>query len=91
VRQLPDPGDVADRPQALAGPQACVDRDPAGVGGDADRLQADPVDPWAPAARDEQPVADDLAAVVQHEDVVVAGAPRGRHACADDELDAVAA
>ena len=81
VRQLPDAGDVADRPQPLADAEALVDRDAAGVGLDADRLEADPLDARPPAGGDEQPVAAQLAAVVELEDVVVAVAPcRGRAA-----------
>ena len=77
VGQRPDAVDVADRPEALARAQARVDRDPVRVGLDADRLQADPLDPRAAAGGDEQAVAAQLAAVLELEDVVVAVAPRG--------------
>ena len=87
VGQLPDAGDVADRPQALARAQARVDRDPVAVGLDADRLQADVVDARAPAGGDEQAVAAQLAAVVELEDVVLALAPRGGRVHAEGELD----
>ena len=89
--QRPEPGDVADRPQPLAGAEPRVDRDPARVGVDADRLQADARDPRAPAGGDEEPVAAQLAAVVELEHVVVAVAARGGDVRAEDELDAVAA
>jgi hypothetical protein len=49
VGQRPDAGDVADRPQALAGAQVLVNTDPVRLGLDADRLQADPLDARAPA------------------------------------------
>ncbi len=91
VGQRPDAGDVADRPQPLAGAQPRVDRDAARVGLDADRLQADAVDARAPAGGDEQPVAAQLAAVVELEDVVLAVAPGGGRVRAERELDAVAA
>ena len=63
--ERPDPGHIADRPQSLAGAQVGVDRDPVAVRLDADRLQAEPVDAWAPAGGDEQAVAAQLAAVVE--------------------------
>ena len=50
---------------------------PAGVGLDADRLQADPLDPRPPAGGDQQAVAAQLAAVVELQHVVLAVAPRG--------------
>ena len=50
---------------------------PCGSGVDADGLQADAVDPRPPAGGDQQPVAAQLAAVVELEDVVVAVAPGG--------------
>src|SRR5262245_33352787 len=89
--QLPDTVDIADRPQALARAQARVDRDPAGVGFDANGLQAEPIDARTPASGDEQPVAAQLAAVVEFEDKVLALAPRGGGVHAERELDAVAA
>ena len=64
---------------------------PWGSGLDADRLQADPLDARAPAGGDEQPVAAQLAAVVELEHVVVAVAPRGGRLHAECELDPVAA
>ena len=91
VGQRPDAGDVADRPQALAGAQVRVDRNAAGVGDHAERLQADPVHARAPAGGHEQTVAAQLAAVTQLQDVVLAVAPRGAHARAEDQLDPVAA
>ena len=69
-----------------------VDRDAVRVGLDADRLQADAVDARAPAGRDEQAVAAQLAPVVELEDVVVAArAARAGRVHAEHELDAVAA
>ena len=91
VGQLPDAGDVADRPQPLGHAQVRVDRDAVGVGLDADRLQADPLDARAPAGGDEQAVAAQLAAVVELEDVVVAVAARRGRLHAERELDPVAA
>ena len=76
VGQRPQPGDVPDRPEPLARAQVRVDRDSVGVGLDPDGLQAHPADPRAAARRDEQPVAAQLATVVELEDVVVAVASR---------------
>jgi hypothetical protein len=90
VRQRPDPGDVADRPQALAGAQLIVDPDAARLGLNADGLQPDAVDARAPAGGDEQAVAAQLAAVVELQHVVPARAARGAHVDAEDELDPVA-
>jgi hypothetical protein len=98
VGQRPDAGDVADRPQALAGAQSRVDVDAARVGLDADRLQADVVDARSPAGGDEQAVAAQLAAVLELEHEVLAAAslvaaslaPGGRDARAEHELDPVA-
>ena len=88
--QMPVTSPIAHRPLARA--QVRVDRDSAArVGLDADGLQPDPVDPRAPAGRDEQPVAAQLAAVVELEDVVVAVTPRRARVHAEHELDAVAA
>ena len=64
---------------------------PWASGVDADRLQADPVDTRAPAGGDEQPVAAQLAAVVEREDVVLAVSPRRGRVHAEHELDALAA
>ena len=89
VGQRPDAGDVADRPQARAGAQVCVDRNAAGVGDDADRLEADPVHARASAGGDEQTIAAQLAAVTQLQDVVPV-ASRGGHVRAEHELDPVA-
>ncbi len=91
VGQRPQARDVADRPQALAGAQLCVDRDSVSVGRDPHRLQSDAFDPGSAPGRDEQALAAELAAVVECEDVVGAVAPRGRRVDAQDELDAVAA
>ena len=91
VGQRPDAGDVADRPQPLADAQLRVDRDAVRVGLDADGLEPDAVDARAPAGRDQQAVAAQLAPVVERQDVVVAFAPRGGRLDAEDDLDAVAA
>ena len=76
VGELPDAGDVADRPQPLGRAQVRVDRDAVRVGLDADRLQADPLDARTPPGGDEQPVAAQLAAVVERR----ARSPRRRAA-----------
>src|SRR5829696_144709 len=91
MRQRPEPVDVADRPQAFAGAQMWVDRNSVGVRLDADRLEADPANPRAPAGGDEQPVAAQFAPVVELEDVVLAVASRGGRVRGQDELDALAA
>jgi hypothetical protein len=91
VGQRPGAVDIADRPQALAGAQVGVDRDPVAVGLDADRLQAEPIDPRAPAGGDEQAVAAQLAAVVELQYILLALAPRRGRTGPEDELDPVAA
>ena len=88
--QRPDAGDVADRPQPLAARRCASTGTPCGVRLDADGLEAEPVDARAPAGGDEQPVAAQLAAVVELEDVVVALAPRGGRVRRQDQLDALA-
>jgi hypothetical protein len=40
--QRPDSSDIADRPQALTGPQARIDQNPTRAGFNADGLQAKP-------------------------------------------------
>ena len=62
-----------------------------GVRLDADGLEPDALDPRSPAGGDEQPLAAQLAAVVEREHVVLAVASRARRVRAEDELDAVAA
>ena len=91
VGQLPDAVDIADRPQALAHAQARVDGDSAAVGFDADGLQAEPIDARPSACGDEQPVAAQLPAVVELQDVALALAPRGVRVHAEGELNAVPA
>jgi len=85
VGQRPDAGDVADRPQALAGAQVRVNRDAVAVRLDSDRLEADAVDARTPARGHEQAVAAQRAAVVELEHVVLALAPRARRVRAEDE------
>ena len=72
-------------------PEVVVDLDPVRVGLDADRLQADVLDPRAAAGGDEDAVAAQLAAVVEVEHVVVAVAARGGHFGAEHQLDPFAA
>ena len=64
---------------------------PRGVGLDADRLQADPLHPRAPAGGHQQPVAPQLRAAVELQDVLVAVAPRGGRVLPEDQLDPVPA
>ena len=49
------------------------------------------MDPWAPARGHEQPVATQLAPVLELEDVVLVVAPRGGRAHGQDDLDALTA
>src|SRR5262245_12853161 len=90
VCERPDPDDVADRPEALCGTQMRVDRDSPGVRLDANGLQADPADPRAASRGNQHPVAAQLAAVVELQNVVLAFAPRAVHIRGQDELDALA-
>ena len=64
---------------------------PCGSGCDADGLEADAVDAWAPAGRDQQAVATQLAAVAECQDEVLPFAPGGGRLDAEENLDAVAA
>ena len=89
--QRPDPGDVADRPEALARAQLRVDGDPVAIGLDPDRLQAELVDSRTPAGGDEQAVAAQFAAVLELQDVVLPIAPRRARVYSEDELDAIVA
>src|SRR3954463_13785544 len=68
-----------------------VDRYPAGVGLDADGVEADALDARATPGGDEDAIAAQLAAVVEREDVVVAIAARLGRVDAQVELDPVAA
>ena len=54
VRELRDPGHVADRPDVLGGAQPAVDRDPARR--DRQPEPVEPVDVRLAAGRDEQPL-----------------------------------
>ena len=91
VGQRPEPGDVADRPEVLRHAQVCVDRDAVGVRLDADGVEAEPLDPRPSPGGDQQPVAAQLPAVVEHHDVVLAVAPGRGHADGQRELDALTA
>jgi hypothetical protein len=68
-----------------------VDRDPAGVCLDAHRLEADPLDAWAPTGCHEQPVAPHFRSAVELQDVLVAVAPCGGRMHPEHQLDAVPA
>src|SRR5215207_434065 len=61
---------------------------PTWVGGDADRLEADPLDPRAPPGGDQQAVAAELAPVLELQDAVVALAAGRGGVDADVDLDA---
>ena len=90
-RQRPDAGDVADRPEPVAGPQLRVDGDPAAVGRDADGLEPDAVDTGTATGRNEQAITAQLAGVVDVQDVVIAVTPRLGHVHAEHQVDAIAA
>ena len=64
---------------------------PRGFGLDADGLEADALDARAPTGGHEQPVAPQLAPVLELQDVLVAVAPRGAGVHPQHQLDAVAA
>ena len=91
VGERPDAGDVADRPQPLARAQVLVDPEAAGIGLDADRLQADPVHTRPSAGRHEEPVAAQLVTPVEGEDELCAVAAGGDGVPPEHQLDAVAA
>ena len=65
--------------------------DPAGVGLDADRLQADPLDARAPAGGHQQPVAAQLRTAVEAQDILVTFPPRGGGVRPEHQLDPVPA
>src|SRR5262249_49577632 len=81
----------ADRPEALTGTQVRVDLDPVGSGLDADRLETDALDAWAPTGCNEQPVTADIDASVEIENELVALPSRGNGLHPEHELDAGAA
>src|SRR5262249_58787052 len=82
---------VADRPDALGGAAALVDRDAPGPRLDADGLEADALRARAPAGRHHDLRAAGLAAVVQGDDLLRAVLPDAYRAPAQEELDAVLA
>ena len=90
VGQRPDTGDVADRPQPLAGAHVRVDGDPVGVGLDADGLEADPLDARAPAGGHQQVVTAQLRVPELEHEFLALSTRRARRR-AEGELDAVAA
>ena len=87
--QMPVTSPIAQR--RSPGAQVVVDRDPLGVGLDAHRLEADPLDARAPAGCHEQPVAPHVRAAVELQDVLVTLPPRGGGVHPEHQLDAVAA
>src|SRR5262249_3350100 len=91
VGQRPEAVDVADRPKMLRRAQVRVDRNSVHVRLDADGLETEPADAGAPACGDEQPVAAQLAPVIEFEDVVLAVAPRGGRIRGQHQLYAFAA
>jgi hypothetical protein len=56
-------GEIADRPDAVAGPLVLVDVQPAGGGIQADGVQPEGGQVRAPSGRDQQPLAGELVAV----------------------------
>ena len=90
VGERPDARDVPDRPHPLSDTEPRVDRHTAGVGRDADGLQSDPIHPWAPAGRDQQPVGAQLSAAVESQNVVLAVPSGTGGVFAEHDLDAVA-
>jgi hypothetical protein len=69
VGERPDPGDVADGPDAIGGPHPLVDADPllACVGIDSGRVQAEAVHPGLASRGDQQLVAAELRAALEGE------------------------
>ena len=90
VRQLPDAVDVANRPEPFGGAQTRVDVDAATACFDADSLEAEPVDAWTPTRGDEQPIAAQLPAVVEFQNIVLAIATRCIRVYAEREFYSVA-
>jgi hypothetical protein len=65
VREAGHAGHVADRPDAVAGPEVLVDRDAAATRIDAGRRDAQGLEVHAPAGRDQQPLAPHRGAVAE--------------------------
>ena len=91
VGERPDPGDVADRPQALAGAEVVVDRDALGAGLDADGLEAEPVDARATTRGHQETFAAHLGPSVELDDELAVFVAHRRGLRADRHLDAVPA
>ena len=89
VREQPDAGDVADRPQPIAGAQVQVDRNSSRIRGDADRLQPDPVHARASSGGHQQMIAAQLPTVAQRQHEVLAVAGGGGRLHPERELDPV--
>src|SRR5204863_8628550 len=89
VGERPDPGHVADRPQALAGAHPGIDIDLALAGVEADGLEADALDARAAAGGDEHPIAPQLRPLLELEHVVLAVAPGTARVLAEPQLDAL--
>src|SRR6266511_5451893 len=89
VGQRPDPGYVADRPDAVAGPHPGIDLDALPPGLDPDGVEPDAVGACASARRNQQAVAAQVALVLELEHEVLAVAPRARGVLAEAQLDPV--
>jgi hypothetical protein len=89
VGEQPYPGDVADCPQSRPGGHAGVDGDAARVGGDADRLQPDALDPESSTGRNQEAITTGLRPVRQLQDVFPAVQAGCRRRHAQPKLDAL--
>src|SRR4051794_37811700 len=91
MSQQPDAGRIADRVQPVAGLKPLIHLYAAAVGRHSDRLESEVTKARSSARCNEQPVPPELTARVEFEDIVSAIAPSSRRACAEMQLDAVAA
>src|SRR5204863_6914016 len=88
-RQRPDPGDITDCPEPIAGPKAGVDGDARPACVDADRLEPDAVHARMAAGRDEKSLTPQLEPVVEGDDEVAAVPAHFPGAHPEQQLDAV--
>ena len=89
MREHGHAGHVADRPDALGGPAALVDLDPAPSGLDADVLQADALRAWAATGGDDDLPAASLLARVELDDPLSVLGAHADGALAEEQLDPV--
>ena len=93
VGERPDPGDVADRPDAFGGAHPLIDLDPLGgaIRIDPGRVEAEAVDPRLAPGRDQQLVPAELGAVLEGERVALPAPIRRARLDPESQLDSLRA